>query len=93
MSNQIELKRTKFTNLADGYESFGYRIYDSYGSDYNNMLIESEIPKDDLDLIRLAKDEYSTDVVASMFDHIEEMESEIFVDGEMYEWKDIKHLF
>jgi hypothetical protein len=80
MGNQIELKRTKFTNLGDGYET-------------NNMLIENEIPKDDLELIKLAKDEYPTDVVSAMFDHIEEMEDDICVDGEYYEWKDIKHLF
>jgi hypothetical protein len=31
--------------------------------------------------------------VSAMFDHIEEMEDDICVDGEYYEWKDIKHLF
>ena len=40
MSNRVALQFTKFSNLDEMgkvlEESFGYRIYDDYGQDYNN---------------------------------------------------------
>ena len=40
MSNRVNLTYTKFTNLDSKgnelYSSYGYRIYDDFGQDYNN---------------------------------------------------------
>jgi len=49
MSNTITLVTTKFTNVVDGNETHGYRIYDNYGSTYNNCADNAII--DDMSLL------------------------------------------
>jgi hypothetical protein len=93
MSNLVEVKRTKFTNLDGSAETYGYRIYDNYGASYCNLFFkEDELPKDDFELIKYIQ-EYNDEVVDAMLQYIEDDQEGISIDDEFYEWKDIKHLW
>jgi hypothetical protein len=43
MSDRIHFVTTKFEDLTTGEVSCGYRIYDSYGQAYGNLMQEDEV--------------------------------------------------
>lgn len=89
MSNQLNLVATKFENL-DGDISYGFRIYDDYGKTYYNL--DTEMVKDDLDLLQLVIDN-PDNISETMLDYIQENESGILINNNWYDWDEIKDLF
>jgi len=94
MSNQITIRPTEFRNIRTGDVTFGYRMYDNYGQTYDNCIFNTkdDIPDDDLELVKMVKDN-PNDVAGAMFDYIQENQGDIWVDDEWYEWEKIKHLW
>lgn len=91
--NRVTLQATKFTNIPQKTEMFGFRMYDSYGQTYDNSSAETEAEiVDDFELLQLACK--STDkAVLEMLSYLESMKQGIAINGEYYEWADIKHLW
>ena len=84
--NKINLVSTKFTNIKSGEESFGYRIYDDYSSEYNNLL-DTPID-DDLDLLAQAIEDSH-----EMLDFVRENETGVDINGTWYDWEEIQPVF
>ena len=61
MSNRAALEATEFKNIHDGHISYGYRLYDDYGSCYNNFHEENIGKLSDGDLFKLAVSEKNED--------------------------------
>ena len=93
MSNQVNVVRTKFTNIATGEETYGVRIYDEYGSEYSNIWEKNEIPDDDLDLLSKCKEYEIGTKDDGPLDYVIFSEKGVIVDGNYYEWQEIKWLF
>jgi hypothetical protein len=88
--NMITLQATKFVNMPSGEETFGYRMYDNHGQAYNNTL--EKIPEDDLELLEIVmqSDEIQ---ISDMLDFLLEYAKGLYINGEWYNWCDIKHLW
>lgn len=93
--NRVSITRTKFTNLANGKETFGYRMYDDHGCSYANTFTDengaSTLPEDDLDLLAEIVGCPINDETSAMLAAVEENGVEI--DGEWYDWLQIQDLF
>jgi hypothetical protein len=68
MSNRLHLIATKFVDVADGAESFGYRIFDDYEANYDNHW--ESTPTDDFDLLEAIYEEDDSDVVNLIDSHL-----------------------
>lgn len=95
MSNRICIQATKFTDISgreDRDESWGFRIYDDYDSEYYNVLTEQQARTVDplafLDIIieTLGNDQNHLQYVA-------ETECGIDINDRWYEWEEIKSKF
>jgi hypothetical protein len=91
MSNRVNLVSTKFVNVKENHETFGFRMYDDEGQEYDNTW--KEIPENDLDVLAKVINESKNIQIMSMLDCIDENKEGIFVDSEWYDWEQIKHLF
>ena len=49
--NRIYIEPTKFTNLRDGEEYFGWRAFDDYAQAYDNTWEKADIPDDDISFL------------------------------------------
>lgn len=85
MSNQITVTRTVFTDYADGVKSYGYRLYDSYASDYGNLLSEDDMKLGDQEFLELVV-EHLGEVGNGIFDWALET-GRITVDNHNYKIK------
>jgi hypothetical protein len=54
MSNYAELVATRFIDNHSSSESYGYRLYDSYGMDYDNNFDADILTASDSTLLRYA---------------------------------------
>ncbi len=87
MSNRILLLSTKFEDVTG--ISYGYRISDDFGSDYNN---ESEEPiEDDLELLTYVKNVYAKDSV-EILDFMREHEKGITINNTYYDYDQVRSL-
>jgi hypothetical protein len=96
MSNRLYLIRTKFTDLVDNNETFGWRIFDSYEHLYSNHLDNADqlFPGKDLELLKVviaALSEYPNFDPTGMVDFIKL--SGIDIDGTWYDANQLKKLF
>jgi len=92
MSNQVSLTRTKFVNLVDNTETFGYRIYDDYDCSYNNFYCQDDLHiKDDLLFLETILDSLDK-TAAAIIDFVIEMGSGITIDGNYYEFNSLKEI-
>jgi hypothetical protein len=87
--NRVTIEPTKFVNIRNGEESHGYRMYDNYGSHYDNTL--ESIPDDDLELLKIVA-ENDNDVVCDMLNHLVETENGLEIGGQYYSYEEIKHI-
>lgn len=87
----INLVATTFkANAASIPDTYGYRIYDDYAKAYDN---NSESPiEDDLDLLEYAL-QSSDDEVKTMLDFVKEHQNGMNINGEWYDWDQIKECF
>ena len=93
MLDAVTIVRTKFTNMSNGNETYGYRMYSGNGQNtYCNGLSKEDIPTDDLELLQMIKDSPVDDTCETMLDGLSELEEAIFIDEEMYSWDDIKDI-
>ena len=88
--NKVTIQPTKFENVRTGEVTYGVRIYDEYGSTYQNTW--EAIPDDDLEVLRLAIDNQD-DTAEVMFDFLQENEHGCDIGNEWYEWAQIKPCF
>jgi hypothetical protein len=51
MGNTATIQRTAFVNIPDGEKTFGYRIYDDYEQDYDNIFEEADMNLPDKDFL------------------------------------------
>jgi hypothetical protein len=87
MSNKITLQATKFTDLPSNEETFGYRVFDDYESDYLNTL--DEPITDDFDLLKLAVVS-SPDFFPKAY--LEDCRIGIEINGNYYKYDQIKDI-
>lgn len=69
--NKITLTRTKFTDIKSGQESYGYRIYDDYGSSYA-MFDKAQVPERDDDFLKVVSngcDEQVAEMIQYSLEH------------------------
>jgi hypothetical protein len=102
MSSIITIQPCKFTNypqhnvvtrlIEDGI-SYGYRIYDNYGSTYNNLWEKADMNLSPLEVLKKVYDgSKGDDTVELMFDFLVENELGIFVGNDWLEWDQIKEI-
>lgn len=87
--NRVTIEPTKFVNVRSGEESLGYRMYDNYGSHYDNTL--ESIPDDDLELLKIVVTN-NDDIIQDLLDYVVETESGIEIGGVCYNYSEIKHI-
>lgn len=87
--NRVTIEPTKFVDVRDGVESFGYRIYDNYGSSYDNTL--QSIPDDNLELLKIVV-ENDNDIIQDIFEHLIETEGGLEIGGTFYDFEEVKHI-
>lgn len=90
MANRIYIEQTIFTNYRDMSKTYGYRMYDDYGSVYNNTMDQkSFMAASDLDILKYA---YQTvgPVGSDMFQDAEMNDKSIYVNDAMFTSKDWK---
>ena len=88
--HSVSLQLTKFVNMPQGSETFGYRIYDDYGQSYDNThecLIE-----DDLELLGNVMDS-GDETATAILDFLLENAKGITINDNWYEWDEIRHLW
>jgi hypothetical protein len=93
MSDATSIVRTKFINMADEKESYGYRMYNGNLNTYCNCLEKSDLPEDDLELLAKVKNDPIDDTCESMLEVVESMEEAIWIGNNMYSWDEVKHIF
>lgn len=85
MSNQAFIIRTKFIDLVDGEDSYGFRIFDNYDSVYHNMWVSANyIPQNNQDLIKYCLD---NDIGTEIIEFSIEEHGGIDIDGKWEEYK------
>lgn len=87
MSNLVVLNSTTFKDHTG--ESKGYLIQDNYDCSHEKDL---ETVPTGLDLLTLAM-QSDNPVIISIIDSLVENDKGIKIDGEWYDWDDIKHLW
>jgi hypothetical protein len=90
MGNRACLCANKFVE-KDGTEFHGYRLYDDYGTTYNNCMDETAFHLDDLEFLKCVVSEgYMDEMASDVFDNIIEMETGIEINNTYYEYAEIK---
>lgn len=90
--SKLTLVATKFENICAGEVTYGFRMYDDYFTAYDNLMEAPET--DDLKLLAYCKQQYSdSSDIGSALDDLQEMEKGIEINGQWYDWNEIKHLF
>lgn len=93
--NTVRIEPTKFVDVRDGIETFGYRIFDSYGSAYDNTLKSTNVlpstQEDDLELLKIVV-ENDNDVIQDMLEHLVETENGLEIGVAYYSFEKIKHI-
>ena len=92
MSNSINLVATTFVAHAqETKDTHGFRYYDDYCKGYCN---QAEAPiEDDLELLAYAIEvgpDY--DALSALLDHVASGEHGVTINGQYYDWDEIKHL-
>jgi len=90
--NNVVIEPTQFISVRgpEGENvTWGYRIYDNYGSHYDNTL--ESIPDDDLELLKIVI-ENDDDTVQDMLEHLVETENGLEIGGAHYSFEEIKHI-
>lgn len=87
--NRITIEPTKFVDVRSGVETYGYRMYDEYGSAYDNTL--RSIPDDDLELLKIVV-ENDNDVIRDMLNHLVETKNGLEIGNVFYEYSEIKYI-
>jgi len=63
VSNRVTFQLTKFVNLDSDLNeqepAYGYRVYDDYGSDYNNVYTKEELPRTPQDALEILEEEHN----------------------------------
>lgn len=85
--NRVTIEPTKFIDVRSGEESFGYRIYDNYGSSYDNTL--EFIPDNDLELLKIVI-ENDNDVVQDILESLVKTEGGLEIGNQHYSYEEIK---
>jgi len=88
MSNHIYIVKTTFVD-HDGDKSYGYRIYDDYAKDYNNMLEEDEFEKMSNEEMLWHAYENTTEVTNALFDYAISNDDVIIVNGVPFQAVDL----
>jgi hypothetical protein len=91
MSNHVTIQATRFTNLPQGTETLGFRIYDDYNAAYCNTL--ESIPENDIELLELILGDYASDDTTDILSYVEEHEKGIEINGNYYSWDEIAPSF
>jgi len=93
MSNSAYIVRTKFTDMK-GQETFGYRIFDDYESDYYNGLDKEDIASEGLDFLELIIGQGSFGgIFPSITGHLYEMQRGIYIDDDWFDYETIAPIF
>jgi len=91
MSSAITIEPTKFTNLRNGSETYGYRAYDEYSKTYGNTM--ESIPDDDLDFLDAVLENDSDDeFLKEIIDFCCEHEMGMKIGKTFYDYDEIEHI-
>ena len=88
--NRITLQSTEFINHPQGTNTYGWRIYDTYGAVYDNTL--DHIIIDNFELLKITLDSDLPQVV-DMLSFLHEHGGGLEINGAWYDWNEIKHLW
>lgn len=89
MSNIATIQPTIFQNHGTENKTYGVRVYDNYGQAYDNTW--DSIPDDDMEILRLIKDN-DNEIISAIIDFVVEEEEGIMIGEEYYEWDIIKDI-
>ena len=82
-------KQTIFQNHGKENKTYGVRVYDNYSQAYDNTW--DSIPDDDMEILRLIKDN-DNEIISAIIDFVVEEEEGIMIGEEYYEWDIIKDI-
>ena len=97
MSNMVFIETVEVRRTYEENTKFEVRVYDDYGFGWDVIPTEDSevLLEDDLSILQYCIN-YGSDMngeVVGVIDHVIENEWGIRINGTLYEWDDIKHLF
>jgi hypothetical protein len=81
--NRACIQRTEFRSYGYLDATYGYRIWDDHGQDYNNCMEEDDLKLSDEEFLRKASETFS-EAADMIFEYA--MEHGIHVDGRWYQF-------
>jgi hypothetical protein len=88
MSNTVGIQPTIFEDLPNGEKSYGFRIYDDYDCDYNNLWNWEDLGLAPLELLKKVRREASERTQA-LLDFVVQDQRGIYLAGIWYTWEEI----
>jgi hypothetical protein len=99
MSSIVTIVPCKFTDypqrnvLIEDSISYGYRIYDDYGSAYNDLWDRGDMDLSSLEILeKVCGDREGDNTIDIMFDFLVENELGIFIGDDWLEWDQIEKI-
>lgn len=94
--SKVCIQTTEFKNVPQGTTTKGFRIYDDYGSFYDNTW--DNIPESDTDILDKIIEDHGgksagDDPIRGLIDWIREEECGVEINGQWYDWDEIKDSF
>lgn len=84
----VSLQATEFTDTPTKQSTFGFRMWDGYGSSWVGGMSKDQVPKNDLDLLAMAVRQAQVDeAIMMMLVAVADCKNSIFVNGKEYIWE------
>ena len=90
--NRVYIEPTKFTNLRDGKEYFGWRAYDDYAQAYDNTWEKNAISDDGVAFLKRVLEMNDDETLWSMLDFCAENEHGVYVSDTLVDWQELSSL-
>ena len=84
----VSLQASEFTDVPSKTSTFGFRMWDDYGSSWTGGFNRSQIPSNDLDLLAMAVRQAQLDEsILAMLVATADCKNSIFINGKEYIWE------
>jgi len=99
MLNSVIMERTRFESVSankssDDAVTYGYRFSDDHSSEFADNLFIEDMSTDRLVFFKMLVDDLpASEDIGELFEFLSDAEKGITIDGEFFEWEDIKSLF
>jgi hypothetical protein len=83
----VSLQATEFTDMPTKLTTYGFRMWDDYGSSWVGGMKKDQVPSNDLDLLAMAVRQAQIDeAILAMLVAVADCKNSIFVNGKEYIW-------